>query len=254
MKQLSYLTIRTLNSRYSGTLLGMLWAIALPLMQITIYIIVFGFLFKSRLPGSDKSLVYVVWFLLGYSSWMFFSESLSLAASCMQSNSGLLKSFPLKKSLIVYSVVISALPQLAISIAIAFLLILIGKLPFQPTSLLFQLLGLTNLLLISFTISLFIALLGLVLRDLSVVLPQVLMIFLFSSPIFFPTNVLPPFLSSISLFNPLIVSINLIRAPIVPASSLDLLLGLFGVPFGIIAYRLAAKRFRLYEGYIVSLL
>ena len=146
--QLRYLTFRALKSRYAGTTLGTIWAFALPLMQITVYVVVFGFLFKSKLPGSETSLTYVIWFLLGYSPWMLVSECLPGSASCMQANAGLIKSFPLKKPIIVYSVVLAALPQLALCLLISGLLILFTGEELGPLILSYQGLGLCGLILI----------------------------------------------------------------------------------------------------------
>ena len=138
LNQLRFLTIRTLKTRYAGTALGAVWAFALPLMQIIIYIVVFGFLFKSKLPGSDKTLVYVIWFLLGYSPWMLFSDCLVSASSCMQANAGLIKSFPFKKSVIVYSSILSSLPQFLLCLLISLLLMLVTGVSLSFSALMYQ--------------------------------------------------------------------------------------------------------------------
>lgn len=251
--QLRYLTFRALKSRYAGTTLGTIWAFALPLMQITVYVVVFGFLFKSKLPGSETSLTYVIWFLLGYSPWMLVSECLPGSASCMQANAGLIKSFPLKKPIIVYSVVLAALPQLALCLLISGLLILFTGEELGPLILSYQGLGLCGLILIVINSSLVMSLLGLVFRDLPVVLPQLLMMMLFASPIFFPANVLPWPLTIIATWNPLIISIDMIRAPIQQPTSLTVILSALGLPLGLLLWRIVLRRYRRYEGVITSM-
>jgi len=251
--QLWFLTHRAFKVRYTGTTLGILWAVALPLLQIIIYVVVFGFLFKSKLPGSDTTLTYVIWFLLGYSPWMFFSECLTNASSCMQSNSGLIKSFPFRKALIVYSAVLSSLPQLFLCLIISAGLILVTGSSIPAISLFYQCLGLANLFLIIIVSSLCFSLLGLVVRDLTIVLPQLLMMLLFASPVFFPASVLPKILSTISQFNPLIVAINLLRAPIQEPTASTIVLAFAGIPLGLLVWRIILKRFQRYEGFIPSL-
>jgi lipopolysaccharide transport system permease protein len=253
LSQLRYLTVRTLKTRYSGTALGTVWAFALPLLQIIIYIAVFGFLFKSKLPGSDKTLMYVIWFLLGYSPWMLVSECLPGSASCMQANAGLIKSFPFQKQIIVYSVVLSALPQLALCLAISLILIIATGVSLRLSSLVYQLVGISDLLLIVVVASLCLSLLGLVLRDLPVVLPQLLMMLLFASPIFFPASALPPVLSACAQINPLVVAIDLIRAPIQSPTTTAIVLGFVGLPLGFFVWRLTLHRYRRYEGVVASL-
>ena len=251
--QLRYLTLRALKSRYAGTALGTIWAFGLPLMQITVYVIVFGFLFKSKLPGSDTSLTYVIWFLLGYSPWMLVSECLPGSASCMQANAGLIKSFPLNKPIIVYSVVLAALPQLALCLVFSSLLIIFTGNVLNPLLLSYQVLGLFGLFLIVINSSLFMSLLGLVFRDLSVVLPQLLMMLLFASPVFFPVSVLPWPLTLIAKWNPLIISIDMIRAPIQQPTPLTIVLSVVGVPLGLLLWRIVLRRYRRYEGVIASM-
>ena len=253
LNQLRFLTIRTLKTRYAGTALGAVWAFALPLMQIIIYIVVFGFLFKSKLPGSDKTLVYVIWFLLGYSPWMLFSDCLVSASSCMQANAGLIKSFPFKKSVIVYSSILSSLPQFLLCLLISLLLMLVTGVSLSFPALMYQALGIADLILIIVALSLCLSLLGLVLRDLPVLLPQLLMMLLFSSPIFFPASVLPSAMSLTALFNPVIVAIDLIRAPIQAPNDLAVVLGAVGFPLGLLIWRFVLHRYRRYEGVVASL-
>jgi lipopolysaccharide transport system permease protein len=253
LNQLRFLTVRTLKTRYAGTALGTIWAFALPLLQIFIYILVFGFLFKSKLPGSDKTLVYVIWFLLGYSPWMLFSECLTASSSCMQANAGLIKSFPFRKPVIVYSVILSALPQLLLCLLISLVLMVTSGVSLMPAGFLYQALGISDLLLIVVVLSLCFSLLGLVLRDLPVVLPQVLMMLLFASPVFFPASVLPGFMAACAKLNPLIVAIDLIRAPIQAPTGLVVVLGAIGFPIGCLIWRLTLRRYKLYEGVIASM-
>jgi len=252
--QLRFLTVRTLKTRYAGTVLGAAWAFALPLTQIIIYVVIFGFLFKSKLPGSDKSLGYVIWFLLGYSPWMLFSECLVSASSCFQANAGLIKSFPFKKPVIVYSSILSALPQFLLCLLISLVLMIISGVSLSISALMYQALGIADLLLIVVPLSLCLSLLGLVLRDLPVLLPQLLMMLLFASPIFFPASVLPGVMSTIAAVNPVIVAINLIRAPIQAPTDLAVVLGTVGFPLGCLTWQLVLHRYRRYEGVVASLL
>ena len=251
--QLRFLTVRTLKTRYAGTALGAFWAFALPLMQIVIYIIVFGFLFKSKLPGSDKTLTYVIWFLLGYSPWMLFSECLTASSSCMQANAGLIKSFPFNKPVIVYSTIFSALPQFALCLLISLILMVASGAGIQGSAFLYQVIGVADMLLIVVVLSLCFSLLGLVIRDLPVILPQVLMMLLFTSPIFFPASVLPKLVSLCAQINPLIVAIDLIRAPIQAPTGLAVVLGAIGFPVGCLIWQITLRRYRRYEGAIASL-
>ena len=64
LNQLRFLTIRTLKTRYAGTALGAVWAFALPLMQIIIYIVVFGFYLNQNSLVLTRR-----WFMSSGFSW-----------------------------------------------------------------------------------------------------------------------------------------------------------------------------------------
>ena len=171
----------------------------------------------------------------------------------MQANAGLIKSFPFKKSVIVYSSILSSLPQFLLCLLISLLLMLVTGVSLSFSALMYQALGIADLILIIVALSLCLSLLGLVLRDLPVLLPQLLMMLLFSSPIFFPASVLPSAMSLTALFNPVIVAIDLIRAPIQAPNDLAVVLGAVGFPLGLLIWRFVLHRYRRYEGVVASL-
>ena len=45
---------RDFAQRYVGSLLGMYWSIINPVITLLLYIVVFGFFLKVRLPGTDS--------------------------------------------------------------------------------------------------------------------------------------------------------------------------------------------------------
>jgi lipopolysaccharide transport system permease protein len=47
-----------LRDRYLGSALGGAWAILNPLMLLGLYTFVFGFVFRSKLPGVDSTFAY----------------------------------------------------------------------------------------------------------------------------------------------------------------------------------------------------
>ena len=47
------LVARDVRDRYSGSWLGMVWALITPMVLIAIYAIVFGAIFGSRIPGME---------------------------------------------------------------------------------------------------------------------------------------------------------------------------------------------------------
>src|SRR5260370_35224213 len=59
-----------LRDRFLGSTLGLVWAIANPLLMMGIFTFVFAFVFRSRLPGAQPSLSFVIWLISGYGPWL----------------------------------------------------------------------------------------------------------------------------------------------------------------------------------------
>jgi lipopolysaccharide transport system permease protein/teichoic acid transport system permease protein len=79
---------RDLQSRYVGTLGGILWTFAHPLAVIVIFYFVFTVGFRSQ--GPDRT-PFLLWFVCGMIPWFFFNESLMAAATSITSHAHLIK-------------------------------------------------------------------------------------------------------------------------------------------------------------------
>lgn len=82
------LAVRDLQSRYVGTLGGMLWTFAHPLAVITVFYFVFAVGFKSQ--GPDRT-PFLLWFVCGMVPWFFFNETLLAATDSITRHAHLIK-------------------------------------------------------------------------------------------------------------------------------------------------------------------
>ena len=67
------LALRDLQSRFAGTLGGVLWTFAHPLAVISIFYFVFAVGFRSQGPNG---IPFILWFVCGLVPWFFFNETL----------------------------------------------------------------------------------------------------------------------------------------------------------------------------------
>lgn len=65
---------RDLRGRYKGSVLGFLWTFLNPLLQLAVYTLIFGVLFKSAIPD------FYMFLFVGLIPWLFFSNC--LVAGC----------------------------------------------------------------------------------------------------------------------------------------------------------------------------
>jgi lipopolysaccharide transport system permease protein len=193
-----------ISDRYLGSILGGVWAIMNPLLMFTLFTFVFGYVFKARLPGADTTMAYSIWLIAGYGPWMANTEALTSAANSIIGNAGLVKNVSFKTEALPIAATMLGLIPLAVSIIFLLLLQL-----FSGDGLHWTVVWLPLLVSIQF---LFLSALGVLLaaittfvRDLGILLPNLLMIVLFATPIFYPVEALPSYASKLMEFNPIYI-------------------------------------------------
>jgi lipopolysaccharide transport system permease protein len=85
--------------RYVGQVLGSLWMIGHPLMIIGVYVLVFGFIFKTRVGGTvDLPLDFTTYLLAGLIPWLGFQEAMGKSCQAITSQASLVKQvvFPIE--------------------------------------------------------------------------------------------------------------------------------------------------------------
>src|SRR5262249_21875881 len=122
------MTKREMLERYSGQMLGSLWALGLPLLTMGIYVFAFLILFQGRLPGSSSSLGYAVFVLAGLAPWMAVQEALGRGPTAILSNANLVKQIVFPSEVLPLRVAFGLLPTLGIGVAVGGMLAPIGGL------------------------------------------------------------------------------------------------------------------------------
>jgi ABC-type polysaccharide/polyol phosphate export permease len=92
---------RDLTAKYKGSLLGVAWSLANPLLLMGIYLLVFSVLWKVV----DNIDHYPLFLLPGLSVWVFLSTSLQAAARSMLDSAELIKKVRFPRQLVTFSVV-----------------------------------------------------------------------------------------------------------------------------------------------------
>jgi ABC-type polysaccharide/polyol phosphate export permease len=85
------MVIRELKAAYIGSFFGFLWAVLNPLAQLAIYGIIFGVFFKSKpdlVYGTDS---YFLFLLCGLIPWQFFAQTVSASTNVLIANTNLIK-------------------------------------------------------------------------------------------------------------------------------------------------------------------
>jgi lipopolysaccharide transport system permease protein len=190
-----------IQDRYLGSSLGSFWAIANPIFMLGLYTYVFGFVFKIRLPGSETTLSYVIWLISGYGPWIATTEAIMASAASVVGAAGIVKNMAFKTELLPISAAFAGLISLLVSFCfLVILMIFSGDYPS------WHVLWLPCIVVIQFffiaALGLWLSAINVFIRDLIQVLPNLLTIILFSTPIFYAMDSMPDLIKSISYVNP----------------------------------------------------
>jgi lipopolysaccharide transport system permease protein len=107
---------RELRVKYKGSVLGVAWSLANPLVLMGIYVLVFSTLWHVA-NGIDH---YPLYLLSGLTVWVFFSASLETASRSMLDSAELIKKVRFPRQLVAFSVVATQLVTFVVMFAVLF--------------------------------------------------------------------------------------------------------------------------------------
>ncbi len=240
----SVLAWRDVAVRYKQTVIGIAWAILRPFVTMVIFTVVFG-----RLAGlpSDGRAPYPLLVFAGLLPWSLFSAALTGAAESMVANANLIGKVYFPRLIVPVATIVAALVDFLVSLAIlAGLMLWYGFVPGWQILLLpvFVLLA----LLASLGPGLWVTALNIKYRDFRVVIPFLVQIGLYVSPVGFSSGVVPEQWRLLYSLNPLVGIIDGFRWSILGGESGIYWPG-FGVSLAIVAFFLwlGIRRFRATE-------
>ncbi len=211
---------RDLFNRYKGSLLGLLWSFAQPVLLLLVYTFVFRMIFTAKWQEGETEMDYALMLFSGLIVYNFFSESVGASAGLIVQNPSYVKKviFPLETlpwATIAVAAFHAAVSALALAIA---LLIYRGGLPwtFPLLPLAFAPLALLCLGLVWFFSSL-----GVYFRDVGHFLSVALVLLMFLSPVLYPVAAVPASVQSILALNPLTPILELARALAIHGGGVD---------------------------------
>ena len=88
---LKTLVIKDIKSRYTGSVLGPIWIILIPVYQVLLYTFIFSFIMKVRFEEGAGTSSFVLYLLAGMIPWIFFSEAVSKGITTFIENANIIK-------------------------------------------------------------------------------------------------------------------------------------------------------------------
>jgi homopolymeric O-antigen transport system permease protein len=175
---------RDVQAKYRGSLLGLAWTLANPVLLMAVYLLVFSVLWKTPF-GSEGH--YALFLLVGLSAWIFFSQSVQSASRSMLDNANLIRKTRFPRQLVPLSIVATHLVSFAVMI-VALLVLNFALLPRVRSTELLALPIAVAIVAMTAGIALVIASLNVLFRDIEFLVAALLLPLFFLTPVLYPLS------------------------------------------------------------------
>lgn len=188
--------------RFSRSKIGAFWMVIYPLAQVAIFALVLSKVIGSRLPASDSPYSYAIYLMAGQLAWTGFMETVSRSLNMFINQGALLKkaSFPIFV-LPVVEFIIGFLNSIIFFVVIVAIFAFLGHRPTWMVFLVPLLIVLT--LFLAIAIGIVLGTLNVFLRGVGQLVPILLNFGFWLTPIVYVVDVLPVWLHSVLVWNPM---------------------------------------------------
>ena len=238
------LSWRDIAVRYKQTVIGIAWAVLRPLLTMAVFTIIFGKL--AKLP-SDGNAPYAIMVYAAMLPWQFFASSVSESSASLINNTQLITKVYFPRIIVPISSIVTSFVDFLISFVV--LIFLMGLFRFTPS---WNILYLPVFLLIAFLtaagIGLYITALNVKYRDFRYIVPFIVQLGLYISPVGFSSSIVPEKFRLLYSLNPMVGVIDGFRWAILGGQSAVYLPG-FLMSIGVMLFFLilGIRKFRKME-------
>lgn len=241
---LYFLTVKNFIIKYKQTLIGVAWAVIQPVMQMVVFSIIFGKF--AKIPSDNVP--YPIFVYSALIPWTFFANSMSACNSSIINHAGLINKVYFPRLLIPLSAIGSQLIDFGISFIVLVGIMIYYGFPF--TTHLFTIIPLILLTIITaIGFGALIAALSGIYRDFRHIVPFLLSIWMFLTPVIYPASLIGSRFEFLLNLNPLTGIVSGFRSAILnqPFQWNFLFISLIGSMFffiiGILYFTRAQNRF-----------
>lgn len=201
------LALRDITLRYRQTALGVAWVVLLPLVASGIFTLVFGYI--ARLPSDGAP--YFLYVFAGFLGWNAFQNTLQRCSVSLVGNTSLVTKVYFPRLLLPASSVLASLLDFAVGAGIFLIVMLLrGQAPPLSAVLLVPVFLLV-LQILALGLGLFASALTVRYRDVQYVLPFLIQLLLYASPVAYGITAVPPSLRRVYLLNPIAPLLDALR-------------------------------------------
>ena len=239
---LYFLAWRDVKVRYKQAAFGAAWAIIQPLFTMLIFTFFFGRM--ASIPSGG--IPYPLFFYTTLVAWTYFAGTLGQAGNSLVSNASLITKIYFPRILLPASSALSGL--LDYGVGSSFLVVMMLYYRIKPTwTLLLWPLAVLDMLLVTLGISLLLGALNVRYRDIKHVIPFMIQLGLWVSPVLYPVNFLSPRWRPVLALNPLSAVMEGFRICLFPGRHVDWTLMATSLGMSLLIFVVGALYFRKAE-------
>lgn len=207
----SYFLRKEITDRYLGSSSALLWVVVQPVASLFVYYLVFGFIFKARVPDLPQEM-FISYLAVGLWPWMAFSESVLGSLMTILNRKDLLGKVKIDLRQVLLASVTAHFILHGIGF-VAIILLLMGIDRLTPQWPLFLLiLPYITLYLFAVALAFLFSALQVFYRDLKEIVAAFMPLWFFTTPIIYSWSLVPDTLQQYLIYNPLLPIINFIHA------------------------------------------
>lgn len=196
---LYFLTWRDVKVRYKQTALGVAWAIIQPLFTMLIFTLFFGKL--AGIESQTGGVPYPIFAYAGLLPWMFFSNALTTSGNSLVGSAHLITKVYFPRMMIPGAAVAAGLVDFAIAFVILVILMFYYGVAPAWTALMLPVLVMMTVVL-ALGMGMWLSALNVKYRDVRFALPFLLQLWMFVSPVIYPSSFLPEKYRWLLMLNP----------------------------------------------------
>jgi len=206
-----FFTWRDIKIKYKQTLLGFLWAILQPLLMMTI----FTFFFGKALSVPSQDLPYPIYVFSGLLIWNIFSSGLTSASNSMVNNSSIIKKIYFPRLIIPVSSILVSLFDFFMAFILFVPILIYYRQPIDWTAALIWPTAILVSIISTLGLGCWLAALNVKYRDFRYVIPFLVQVLFFLTPVIYPITILKyPLLQYILAASPMYAAVELFRYPL----------------------------------------
>jgi lipopolysaccharide transport system permease protein len=196
---LLFLAWRDILVRYKQTVIGIAWALVQPVLMMVVFTLVFSRV--GKFPSADAP--YAVMTFAAILPWQFFANAMSQSSNSVVGAAGMVQKVYFPRLVIPVSSTLSGALDFAIGLAMLFLLMLGYGVPFRPTLLWLPVFSLCALM-AALSVGIWLSALNVRYRDVKYVVPFIVTMGLYVSPVGFMSSLVPERLRLWYALNPMV--------------------------------------------------